>query len=219
MASTAVAVVAFLIIAAAASVVFAEDPNNPGYGGMPTSLALTASSTNRATGLSLELALNATTVKSGQAVDIMASETNTLPTMNNVTASNQWPVKGLAVFESPCGTVNHPFGMALYRGYYGNVSLAKPLQLYAPEPVYHCPMILSKITQYSFYPENSTAQIWGSCVPGPCQTFAMFASLPVKGYWNTGFLSDHTALIPGVYTVAAGNEWGQLELLYFVVRA
>ncbi len=220
MASVPVAVVALVLIAAAASVVFAEDPNNPGYGGEPSSLALTKSLTDRATGLMLALALNATTVRSGQTVDITASETNTVSTMNNVTASNQWPISGLSIFARQCGTADRPFGMAIYRGYYRNVSSATPLRLYKPGPDYGCPGDLSKISQYSFYPKNVTAEVWGSCAPEPCLTLAMSASIPVKGFWNTGpIVYGYTDLPSGVYTVAAADEWGQLVLLYFVVKS
>ncbi len=220
--AAAVAIVAFIAIAVVASIVFAQDPNNPTYGYVPKPLKTSASSTDSATGLTLGLSLSATTITGGQTLNVSASEYNAQPAMNNVTASSDWPLQGLSL--GLCGTVNQPFGMAVFRGHYtrSNVSSAKALLLYQPYGVTSCPMILSEISQYSFYPHNSTAQIWGSCTPGPCQVLKVSSSSQTSGFWNAIPLvgsSYHSTFPPGVYTVAAGDEWGQLALLYFVVKA
>jgi len=142
--------------------------------------------------------------------------------MNNVSASSDWPVKGLSL--STCGPVNLPLGMAVFKGYFtrSNASSAKPLSLYQPNGIYACPMILSGISQYSFYPQSSKAQVWGSCTPEPCQVRDVSGSNEISGFWNTvPFVewSSRSTLTPGAYTVAAGDEWGQLVFLYFVVKA
>jgi hypothetical protein len=147
--------------------------------------------------------------------------------MDNVTAANDWPLHGLSL--GLCGTVNEPFGMAVFRGYYdkSNVSSASPLMLYSPYAMTSCPGIFSVISRYSFYPESSKAQIWGSCNPEPCQADDLggppiSASNEVNGFWSTiPYIqwSSRSALPSGVYTVAAGDEWGQLVLLHFVVNS
>ncbi len=219
MASVGATVAAFVVIAVLASVIFAQDPYNP-TGTYTNNFPLLTSSTLPANGLSLRVSINATTITSGQTVNVTVGDYNTLQTMMNFSVLNDWPLKSLAV--GPCGTVNDPFGVAVFRGYYtaSSISSAKPLQLYAPG-IYECPAILSGITQYSFYPQSSVAQIWGSCSPEPCPFRIEQQSIRVNGFWNTvpiaGY-SYHTELTPGVYTVAAGDEWGQLLLLYFVVK-
>ena len=222
MASTIAVVVAFLVIAAAASAVFASDPNNPTGPSARSFSVFTTSQADAATGLTLGLELNATTITSGQTIELTASEYNSLPTMNNVTGASDWPIKGLGV--SVCGTVNDPFGIAVFRGYYtaSDISSAKALQRYPPYGLTSCPMILSEISQYQFYPKSSRMQIWGSCSPELCQVVNATASLSVNGFW-TGVpiiaYNVHMSLAPGVYTVAAGDEWGQLVLLYFAVKS
>lgn len=219
MASGAVVAVAFVVIAVLASVIFAQDPYNP-TGTYTNNFPLLTSSTLPANGLSLRVSINATTITSGQTVNVTVGDYNTLPTTKNISASSDWPLKNLAV--GPCGALNDPFGVAVFRGYYAasSISSAKALQLYAPG-IYMCPAILSGIAQYSFYPQSSVAQIWGSCSPGPCPFRTGPQSIGVNGFWNTVPIvqySYHTELTPGVYTVAAGDEWGQLLLLYFVVK-
>jgi hypothetical protein len=62
-------------------------------------------------GLSLSLSLDSTTYQS---------------------ASKKWPVAGLSV--EPCGTLNYPFGVVVYKGNYtsADISSAIPLDLYGP---------------------------------------------------------------------------------------
>jgi len=220
MASGAMAALALVAIVVIASLVFAQDPYNP-TGTYVNSFPALGSATTPANGLSLRLSINATTIMSGQTVNVTVGDYNTLRTMENFSVLNSWPLKGLAV--GPCGTLNEPFGVAVFRGYYAasSISSAKALQLFAPG-IYTCPAILSGITQYSFYPQSSVAQIWGSCSPEPCPFRTNPQSIRVNGFWNTVPIvqySYHTELTPGVYTVAAGDEWGQLVLLYFVVKS
>ncbi len=226
MASMKAAAAVFLVIAIIASTAFALDPNNSPYGYAPKILPASATSTDSSTGLTLGLSLNATTIRSGQTVNFSASEYNTLPTMDNVTAANDWPLHGLSL--GLCGMVNEPFGMVVFRGYYAksNVTSASPLMLYQLNAMTSCPAIFSVISRYSFYPGSSKAQIWGSCDPEPCQADDLSgppisASNQINGFWSTiPYLqwSYPSALPSGVYTVAAGDEWGQLVLLHFVVN-
>jgi hypothetical protein len=85
-----------------------------------------------ANGLSLSLSLDSTTYQPGQQVGIVIDEKNTLGITNKINASEKWPVSGLGV--GPCGTLNYPFGVAIFQGDYSvaNVSSATPLQIYEP---------------------------------------------------------------------------------------
>ena len=42
-------------------------------------------------------------------------------------AAKKWPLQGLSL--GPCGTLNYPFGVAIFAGYYtsANISTATPL--------------------------------------------------------------------------------------------
>lgn len=169
-------------------------------------------------GLLLSLSLNATTFQPGQEILVVIDEQNTLATVNNVSTSNSWPLKGLSL--GPCGTLNYPIGVAIFQGYYtsSNVSSATPLQLYKPG-TYHCPMILSEINAYAFQPSSDIASAYGSCDPNPCLTdFEISSEITVTGYWLNGQEAAPSNFTPGVYTVVAGDEWGALAVLHFVVQ-
>ncbi len=173
-----------------------------------------------ASGLSLALSLNSTVVHPGQGVSVTVDEMNTLSEANNVSASSNWPLKGLSI--GPCGPLNLPIGIAVFQGYYAaaNISTAQPLQLYKPG-TYMCPMILSGIGAYVFQPTSDTAAVMGSCAPNPCFTANMSSRVSVGGYWSSNPLQGATfgSFSPGVYTVVGGDEWGGLVVLHFLVTS
>src|SRR2546428_13084743 len=90
-------------------------------------------------GLALSLLLNSTRIRPGQGISITVQEKNTLSTVNNVSTSAHWPLRGLSV--GPCGPLNFPVGVAIIQGYYdsSSVSAGRPLGLYQPG-AYYCPM-------------------------------------------------------------------------------
>ena len=188
----------------------------------PKTSSTTSESVN---GLILSLSLNSTTFQPGQEIAVVIDEQNTLAKENNVSASDSWPLQGLSL--GPCGTLNYPFGVAIFQGYYtaSNVSSAKPLQLYNPAGIYSCPVILV-VGYYSFAPLSDTASVFcvtaggfGGGEPNPCLTdFKISSEITVTGYWTNGkqlMLSNFT---PGVYTVVGGDEWGALAVLHFIVQ-
>jgi len=168
-------------------------------------------------GLALSLSVNLTDLQPGQGVTITVDEQNTLAEVNNVPAADDWPLEGLSL--GPCGRVNYPVGIAVFKGYYtsSNITGATPLKLYNPDAVYHCPMILASITAYEFQPSSDVASIFGSCDPNPCITdIKMNPDVAAEGYWS-GSPTEFSNFSPGVYTVAGGGEWGALAILHFVV--
>ncbi len=181
----------------------------------PNTSSTTSESVN---GLILSLSLNSTTFQPGQEISVVIDEQNTLAAVNNVSASNGWPLRGLSV--GPCGTLNYPMGVAIFQGYYtsSNVSSATSLQLYQPG-IYHCPMILGGINAYVFQPSSDIASVFGSCDPNPCLTdFKISSEITVTGYWTNGQEATLSNFTPGVYTVVGGDEWGALAVLHFVVQ-
>lgn len=178
-----------------------------------------STTTEAANGLLLGLSLNQTTIEPGQTVSITVYERNALKVVNNASSSDRWPVNGLSV--GPCGPLNLPVGIVVYRG---NVSVlsapgVQPLQLYE-SGTYACPMILSGIDAYVFQPLSSEAQVIGSCSPNPCLTLNVSSTVDTRGYWGTTFLqSSFSNFAPGIYTVIAGDEWGDVAMLQFNVSS
>jgi hypothetical protein len=166
--------------------------------------------------LKLTLTLNSSQVSAGQGVEAKVDEVNTGAAPLNLSASKDWPIQGLSV--GPCGLLNYPAGMAFLKGYYdlSNVSSGMALQIYSGEVA--CPMILSGITGFVFQPSSDNATVYGSCQPAgeACLTETVDASVSMYGYWSAGAF---TKLPTGVYTVVAGDEWGDVAISHFVVTA
>ena len=215
--------VSALAIAVVAAVIVATVFFAPGLTGGTTTSASTTSvsststsstSTGESSGLQLRLSLNATSVKPGGAIEITASEYNTLSTQVNITKASDWAVQGLSL--GPCATEgysNYPFGVAVFQGRYtqANVSQGKPLEIYG---VVACPMLLRYVTGYLFEPMNDSAVIlpssdsYQTLMSGDVTVSGTYAGLPSNAV---------QPLAPGTYTVVAGDEWGAVETLQFTV--
>jgi hypothetical protein len=188
----------------------------------PISTFTTNTSFKSVNGLMLSLSLNATTFQPGQEISVVIDEQNTLPTGNNVSASNNWPLNGLSL-DSPCGPLDYPFGIAVFQGYYTslNVSSATPLQIYNPGIVTSCGFPPA-VSSYSFAPLSDTANVFIIGDPNPSLTdFKVSSEITVTGYWTWTHGQEPTLgnFTPGVYTVVGGDEWGTLAVLHFVVQA
>jgi len=176
-----------------------------------------SASSKSSDGLSLSLSLNATTYQPGQPVTIVIDETNTLPKTNNVPTSNKWPLTALGV--GPCGPINYPFGIAVFKGNYTslNVLSMTPLKLYNPTAMYSCPAMLSGISTYEFEPLSDSAAIFQNSGTSPVLTENMNSEIHSTGYWVTNPNETLTDFDPGVYTVVGGDEWGDLVVAHFTV--
>jgi hypothetical protein len=182
-----------------------------------TTIGTGGSYVNALQNLQLRLAVNASSTGSpagGVTVSIAASEYNTLAAANNVSVASQWGLDGLSL--EACGTEAYPFGVALYRGSYTaeNVSTAQPLQIYQ---VVACPMLLRYVTGYLFQPMSDLAVVLPSG-PGATAT-SMSANVTATAEYSGGaaLSSSSTPLGPGVYTAAAGDEWGSVVAIHFRV--
>jgi len=216
--------------------------------GASSSASTTASSSQGAgssLGLKLTLSVNSTTIPSQDAIGITASVLNTLPTANNLTASNNWAVDGLrsGPCDPPGNTTNKlfsPVGVGVFRGMYGlnNISSAgSPLFVWAP---ISCPADyafngnqsypLSSITSYSLLPGSDNGTYAGYYVASYTPETLAKGVFPTRiavqadiyAANSTGFPGDYNSLLsslPANYTLVAGDEWGQLTLLHFSVVA
>jgi hypothetical protein len=182
---------------------------------------ITSEITSSQNGLELQSTLNTTYLHSGKSILITVNELNTLQRTLNISKESNWAISGLTL--SPCGTFPLPFGIEVFHGFYTqqNISAGSGLGLFAPG-TYGCPGILA-VSHYVFQPAGSNVSIFAQgpngtsslcCYAHPGEPAPAADSLPISGYYSSGnFHSFET----GAYTVAAGDEWGELVLLHFVV--
>src|SRR6267378_2827060 len=171
------------------------------------------SESNPTLGIRLDLSVNSTSLRQGDKLIVTLSEHNLRLLPNEVKAASNWKHPELSL--GPCGTVNFPIGFAIFQGGYAKDTIyaGKSLQLYNPG-VYNCPMILSRIDWYAFDPSSSHTNVVGSCEPNPCLELRVEDQVQIAGSWGDTpfFLGESTfhQFSPGVYTVAGGDEWGNL---------
>ena len=180
-----------------------------------------ASVTNSSLGLKLGLSMNSTIYYLYENVSVNIIESNILPKMNNLTASStDWPAPGLAI--GPCGTMGSPVGIAIFQGYYtaSNISSAHPMQIYAPG-TYFCPGSSENIASYEFQPSSDSGLVC-SDYPSSCLKFSSSYEVTSGGYWFNPTMDNvnlvFTGFGSGTYTIAGGDEWGDLVLLHFIVK-
>ncbi|MGA2663377.1 MAG: hypothetical protein ABSF83_00330 [Nitrososphaerales archaeon] len=157
------------------------------------------------------VSLNSTTVAQGQAVRVSLEDWNTLGFKDSLPLPNG--VNALNLSSGPCGGP-YPGGIAVYQGAYGrdNVTSATLLPFYAPGTYYVCPALVSPSgTSFIFNPhQNVTTYI------------------DLMGYYTRGETSAEGGGVtpgvlhpyqPGVYTVIAGDAFGNVKVMYFRVTA
>jgi hypothetical protein len=197
------AIIGAVVIALGVSVFVPVSTNGTG-GTSPLPSGVAATGHN---GLQLQLSLNATEINPGRSIGINVSVLNTLPSINNVSAST---LSSFNVQTGSCPNQSYPFGVAVFQGRYfaGNVSQGTPLQIFPNTP---CPMFIRFISGYVFQPNSNAAAI----LPGGSGSVPMSTSLTVDRTY-TGY-SQSAELAPGLYTVAAADEWGVAVFLYVQV--
>jgi len=180
----------------------------PGVTTTTTTTGPTSAYATSPDGLRLSLQISGSQIQQGGSVTINVTETNTNAEPLNESAKTAWAVQGLRM--NACYDSVYPFGVAVYQGRYAmdNLSSASRLNLYPFEP---CPLLIRYISGYYFQPVSDMAQV----LPGSGSSLPMAAGVVASGNYTSG--SSRTNFAPGVYTVAAGDEWGSLIFLYFAV--
>jgi hypothetical protein len=165
-----------------------------------------ASSLNPLTGLSLDL--NLSTDTNGQVV-VTAYELNTLDRVNNVSSGNSsgWPNFALFQWTSDpfCDAAGAMDGFEILRGDYGpnNYTSGEALWL-QPQHAGDCNVAV--VMPSGVTPENNSYVFQPSSVRNAI-------SETYVGSWTPSY----TPFAPGTYTVVAGDQWGQVAVLHFVV--
>jgi hypothetical protein len=200
----ALAIIGTVAIALGVSVFVPVTTSGPtGTSPLPSGVAATGDN-----GLQLRLSLNATQISPGQSIGIDMSVFNTLSSTNNVSASTLTPFN---VQTGACPNQVYPFGVAVFQGRYfaGNVSQGTPLQIFPPTP---CPMFIRYISGYVFQPNSNAAVI----LPGGNGSSSPMSTNVTVGQ-TFGGVAQSAVLSPGLYTVAAADEWGVAVFLYVQV--
>jgi hypothetical protein len=198
------AAIAVVVVVLGVSVLVAIGTN----GSSETSSLPRQTATTGADGLRLTLSLNTTDLTQGESIGIDVTLSNTLASTYNVSVSSLWPFQAQT---QACGNQIYPFGVAVFRGRYsaGNVSEGTPLNIFAPIA---CPQSVRFISGYFFQPNSDSAMV----LPGTGQSIPMSANVTVGRTYTSE--SQSQGLTPGVYTVAAADEWGLAVFLYVEVQ-
>lgn len=187
-------------------------------------------------GLELSLSVNSTSIRPNGTIGLNVVESNPLPVTVKISASSSFPIPGLWWL---CGPGSFPHGIAIFRGYYtlSNVTTAQPLDFWAPiscaadyqfNGTRNIVGILQNVTSYSFMPENFKASFTGYYIPSgaPSATLGSFVSTSMMAEAAVSatnsnrvphLMNSLLSTAPGVYTLVAGDEWGDLVLLHFRV--
>jgi hypothetical protein len=184
----------------------------------PPNSSTVAVTVNWNSSLNLILMINASVIESGQSVNLTYYFAN--HTDENITLNSIWKFAAPGLNDTPCGTFVAP---AVYRGVYSsvNVSQATPLPLWPPNEGVSCP-IGEHGPSYTFLANSEYLP------NGPA-----WASLSNSGYLipeeNCPYYNGTTILDTeptcwinqsfqkGTYTLAVGDEWSDLVLLYLNV--
>jgi hypothetical protein len=201
-------VVVMILVVSMAAVMAIRAPATAGTTSGQQTTQSSSVSTSQGNGLELRVSLNASEIVPGQEVQVNLSEFNTLPVVNNVSASGAWPV---SVALGPCENVySQPFGIAVYSGHVDgqNLSQGQRVPIF---PIVACPMYIRLVTGYVFQPQSDLAVILPGSGAQPS---------PLVGSVNVGmnYSSFQGKPLPiGAYTVVAADEWGALAFFYFQV--
>jgi len=186
-------------------------------------------------GVQLTASINATGVSSGEGLAVALSISNTFPTVNNVTTSSDWAFQGVPVALWPLCDYSMPAEVAVLDGNYSAGEL--PL-LAGSEFQYQCPEG-GNISHVIFQPHSDQANLTGNicslgCSSGPFGPYELLLNFTTRGYWDIQYLANSLNVpiigelgangepsslpfVPGVYTVAVDDEWGQVDVLHFQV--
>ncbi len=175
-------------------------------------------------GLRLSLSVNSSVISSNQTLAVGVSITNILGRTNNVSVASSWAYGFPPAF---CGMtfgslINYaPYNVAIFSGFYtlDDVSQGTPLPLYLEEitGTHNCPEIPVEISSFMFLPSSGAATVVRADNENT-QVDSVGASLTIGAGTGANSWSPPISFTPGVYTVLAGDEWGQLVVLHFLVQ-
>jgi hypothetical protein len=161
-----------------------------------------ASTVNYTLGLKITLSLNATQFAAGNSVNITLTVQNPFPrTLSLPTSAEDWGLTQLAVDGDDYGYCvgASPFAMEVFGGYLteSNITLGAPFSLPGQAIIGGCNL---PVPAYNTFPPLANERLPSDVTNG----------------YNNG--QSFTTFHPGQYTVVAGDRWGQMVILNFVVE-
>lgn len=163
-------------------------------------------------GLEFWMSVNPTVIRSGDSIEISMSIRNTLTSMNNVSRSSEWQLSPLLNWTASSSLCPKWDNFVIFTGYYARANISQAtnsLVIVAPNPGLVCPN--RNYNTYFFEPMSSLASLnyLGNVMN-------MNESSVVMGYYHVEVKSV-SPFANGTYTIAGGDEWGQLDILHFRV--
>lgn len=181
---------------------------NPIHNDFQTSVSL-------ATGQSatLYLQINSTTIAPGGRVNITAWLKSTYPSINNVTAQSFWSVPQGMLWTKTCVSY-FPIGVGIMRGHYDNSNYSAGTLLRPNLPLTQCPVSVNSPRWFAFEPGSSNAIV---SLGGALEHLSVSTSVTWDSRSFPALASG--TFLPGVYTVVAADEWGDVLTTNFVVSS
>ena len=175
-----------------------------------------ACSTANPSGIVLSMELNATIVSSNGSLAVRIDESNPTRRDVNMSVADNWYIGSLPSLWV-CYTGSPPYGVAVFRGYYTlqNVSAAKDLINASEYPKLPSCIYGGNITGFNFKPGASFKPVGGLTAgfPNGVQFDATDSPNRSSSFGEYSLWSSK----PAVYTIALGDEWGDLALAHFTV--
>jgi|SRR5579863_3542145 len=161
----------------------------------------------------LYLQINSTSVAPNGRVNITVWLKSTYPSINNVTASNNWILPSGYFWTRAC-TGGFPIGIGLMQGHYDQSNYSQGHPLRPNLPLTSCPIQAASPRWFAFEPGTSNAivNIGGTLEHWTISTGVVAGPGTFTGSGTGGFS-------PGVYTVLAADEWGDVLATNFVVTS
>jgi hypothetical protein len=168
---------------------------NPPSGAFPQSVSY-----DSGFGFTMHLTVNHSSSSPTRGVLLQGWVNSTSPSIDNVTAANQWAFPQSLLWTRPC-TAGWPIGVGVMQGHYtqDNYTLGTLLPLGSGASA--CPKLSPSPTSFSFEPQTSKALV---VLGGTPVFWVIQTSLNYTGT-TPGY-----QLPPGVYTAVLADEWGDV---------
>src|SRR2546427_2567759 len=213
----AVVLVAVVVVSAALAGILVDraGPSKPS----PSTLAVRATTAfdfNATLGLNLTLTINPITAAEGRFTYMSASLVNP----NSKAVVLQPTTTQMRVSAGPCSQL--PLGVGISSGNFGRNNLSEAsLGTIYNLGVTHCPFRFVDIDRFSFTPHSGYLTILTTSPEMLMEPAKV--STQAWGFWTPAprfdplFPCCFHSFLPGVYTVIAQDEWGQLVITHFEV--
>ena len=185
---------------------------------IPSNSSEVAETVNWNSSLELVLTINESTMRSGEGVNLTYYFAN--PSDENITLNSTWKFAAPGLNDTPCGTFVAP---AVYSGLYvsANVSQATPLPLWPPNEGVSCP-VSAHGGSYTFIADSEflpNSPAWASLsISGyliPAHSCPYYNGTTIYNIETNCWVTQ--PFEKGTYTLAVGDEWNDLVLLYLSV--